>query len=53
VGKSDSTAGDLAERIANALGEDGLDVEWIPGTTDELGVVDGDGIEHFVKVELA
>lgn len=52
MGKSDSSAGDLAEAIREDLQRRGNDVEWIEGEDDTLGVTDSDGAQMFVKVEL-
>lgn len=51
--KSDSSAGDLAEAIREDLQKRGNDVDWIEGENDVLGVTDSDGVQMFVRVELA
>jgi Arc/MetJ-type ribon-helix-helix transcriptional regulator len=56
MAKSDSSAGDLAEAIREAIREDlqrrGNEVDWIEGECDVLGVTDSDGAQMFVKIEL-
>lgn len=52
--KSDSSAGDLAQVILDALEEKYHgNVEWIEGEHDTIGVTDENGVQMFVKVELA
>ena len=53
MGKSNSSAGDLAEAIREDLQRRGNDVEWIEGEDDTLGVTDSNDAQMFVKVTLS
>lgn len=54
MAKSPSSAGDLAQQLLDHLEKHfGADAAWIEGEDDTIGVTDSDGVQLFVKVELA